>query len=90
MSKIQITFESDANYGAADIVNLNEEFASFIEEFDEESSAKSIKVVDITELPDGTKLTKERQREIAFQLISSLGWREAVYLIIDAKGDSQY
>lgn len=83
-SKIQIIFQSDANYVTSDVINLSEDFASFVEEFDGESDPKSIVV---TKVNDGeVKLNDEQRREIARQYIDEMKLMDGIAFVLEING----
>lgn len=91
MSKFQISFESDANYSTDEIISLQEDFASFIEDFDDEVDSKSIRVTNGDNVViKSDVLDSDREREIAFDVIKKLSWREAFNFVMDAKGDDRF
>lgn len=84
MTKIQITYSSESNYSTDEIVDLQEDFTSFIEGFDDEADIKTVVVVNVDRNP--VKLSEDQRREIARQYIDEMKLMDGIAFVLEVNG----
>lgn len=85
-AKIRIEYTSEALYIADDLRNVKEQFGEFISEIDEDSDAKSISVVEITEQGDKNS-DYEEALTVTKKFLSELSVGDAIRLALVAHGE---